>query len=151
MLSRSPRVRLTRIKQSLNPAPAKFPAMSVMNNGLGRHLGTAAGFACLAIAVAAPASADNLNTTTCSQQQIMSSLQQNAPLIWGRISSDPQTEQNLRVALDVLLAVPPGQRETAANTLEQALGKDQLSDISDDVINASGGPIGRAVNACRNF
>ena len=125
--------------------------MSVVKKGLGLHLGTAAGLACLAIAVAAPASADNLNTTTCSQQQIMSSLQQNAPLIWGQISSDPQTEQKLRAALDVLLVIPPGQREQEANTLEQALGKDQLSDISDDVINASGGPIGRAVNACHNF
>lgn len=125
--------------------------MRIMNSGLGRHLGTAAGLACLAIAVAAPASADNLNTTTCSQQQIMASLQQNTPMIWGQISRDPQTEQKLRAALDVLLAIPPGQREQAANTLEQALGKDQLSDISDDVINASGGPIGRAVNACHNF
>ncbi|MFY9492614.1 MAG: hypothetical protein WAP49_17290 [Mycobacterium sp.] len=125
--------------------------MRITNRGLGRHLGTAAGLACLAIAVAAPASADNLNTTTCSQQQIMASLQQNTPIIWGRISSDPQTEQKLRAALDVLLAIPPGQREQAANTLEQALGKDQLTDISDDVINASGGPIGRAVNACHNF
>ncbi|MFY9336574.1 MAG: hypothetical protein WAO90_11335 [Mycobacterium sp.] len=125
--------------------------MRITNRGLGRHLGTAAGLACLAIAVAAPASADNLNTTTCSQQQIMASLQQNTPIIWGRISSDPQTEQKMRAALDVLLAIPPGQREQAANTLEQALGKDQLTDISDDVINASGGPIGRAVNACHNF
>jgi len=125
--------------------------MNVTKKSLGRHLGTATGLACLAIALAAPASADNLNTTTCSEQQIMSSLQQNTPIIWGRISSDPQTEQNLRVALDVLLAVPPGQRETEANTLEQALGKNQLTDISDDVINASGGPIGRAVNACHNF
>lgn len=125
--------------------------MSIMQKGLGRHLGMAAGLAGLAIAVAAPASADTLNTTTCSQQQIMSSLQQNAPLIWGAISSNPQTEQNLRVALDVILAAPPGQREQFANSLEQALGKDQLTDISDDVINASGGPIGRAVNACKNF
>ena len=133
------------------PTPAKFPDMSVINKGLGRHLGTAAGLACLAIAVAAPASADNLNTTTCSQQQVMASLQKNSPLIWGRISSDPQTEQKLRVALDALLAAPPGQREQLANTLEDALGKDQLTDISDDVLNASGGPIGRAVNACHSF
>lgn len=117
--------------------------------GLSR-LATAVGIAGLAIAVAAPASADTLNTTTCSQQQIMSSLQQNAPLIWDRISSDPQTEKNLRTALDVLLAVPAGQREQEATTIEQALGKDQLSDISDDVLNASGGPIGRAVNNCHN-
>ena len=123
--------------------------MSVM--GLGRYLGTAAGLACLAIAAAGPAWADNLNTTTCSEQQVMSSLQQSAPMIWGKISSDPQTEQKLRVALDVLLAAPPGQREQLANTLEQALGKDQLTDISDDILNASGGPIGRAVNACHNF
>ena len=125
--------------------------MSVMNKGLGRYLGTAAGLACLAIAVAAPASADNLNTTTCSEQQVMSSLQKNSPMIWGQISGDPQTEQKLRVALDALLAAPPGQREQLANTLEQALGKDQLTDISDDVLNASGGPIGRAVNDCHNF
>ena len=111
-------------------------------------LGMAAG---LAMAVAAPASADTLNTTTCSQQQIMSSLQKNTPVIWGQISSDPQKEQQLRVALDVVLSAPPGQREQLANTLEQALGKDQLTDISDDVINASGGPIGRAVNDCKNF
>jgi pyruvate kinase len=125
--------------------------MSEMQKGLGRLLGTAAGLACLAIAAAAPASADTLNTTTCSQQQLMSSLQQSAPLIWGKISSDPQTEQQLRVALDVILAAPPGQRDQLANTLEAALGKDQLTDISDDVLNASGGPIGRAVNGCKNF
>ena len=125
--------------------------MNVIGKRLGRHLGTAAGLACLAIVVAAPASADTLNTTTCSQQQIMSSLEQNAPMIWGAITSNPQTEQKLRVALDVVLAAPPGQREQFANTLEQALGKDQLTDISDDVLNASGGPIGRAVNACHSF
>jgi len=111
-------------------------------------LGMAAG---LAIAVAGPASADTLNTTTCSGQQVMSSLQKNAPMIWGKISSDPQTEQKLKVALDVVLTAPPGQREQLANTLEQALGKDQMTDISDDVINASGGPIGRAVNDCHSF
>ena len=122
-----------------------------MKKGLGPLLGTAAGLAGLAIAAAAPASADTLNTTTCSQQQVMSSLQQNAPLIWGKISSDPQTEQKLRVALDVVLTAPPGQRDQLANTLEDALGKDQLSDISDDVLNASGGPIGRAVNDCKSF
>lgn len=125
--------------------------MSVMKKGLGPLLGTAAGLACLAIAAAAPASADTLNTTTCSQQQVMASLQQSAPLIWGKISSDPQTEQQLRIALDVILAAPPGQRDQLANTLEAALGKDQLTDISDDVLNASGGPIGRAVNGCKNF
>ena len=125
--------------------------MNVIGKRLGRHLGTAAGLACLAIVVAAPASADTLNTTTCSQQQIMSSLQMNAPMIWGAISNDPQTEQKLRVALDVVLAAPPGQRDQLANNLEQALGKDQLTDISDDVLNASGGPIGRAVNACHSF
>jgi hypothetical protein len=111
-------------------------------------LGMAAGFA---IAVAGPASADTLNTTTCSGQQVMSSLQKNAPMIWGKISSDPQTEQKLKVALDVVLTAPPGQREQLANTLEQALGKDQMTDISDDVLNASGGPIGRAVNDCHSF
>ncbi len=57
----------------------------------------------------------------------------------------------MRAALDVLMALPPGQREQEANRLEQALGKDQLSDLSDDILNVSGGPIGRAVNACHNF
>jgi len=127
-----------------------FPGMSALTKGIRglSVLGMAAG---LAIAVAGPASADTLNTTTCSGQQVMSSLQQNAPLIWGKISSDPQTEQKLKVALDVVLTAPVGQREQLANTLEQALGKDQMTDISDDVINASGGPIGRAVNSCHNF
>jgi len=125
--------------------------MSALHKSLGRYLGTAAGLTCLAIAGAGPASADTLNTTTCSEQQVMSSLQQSAPRIWDKISSDPQTEQKLRVALDVLLAAPPGQREQLANTLEEALGKDQLTDISDDVLNASGGPIGRAVDGCHNF
>ncbi len=123
--------------------------MHITNKGLG--LGTAAGLACLAIAVAGPASADTLNTTTCSGQQLMSALQQSAPRIWDRIDRDPPTEQKLRAALDVLMALPPGQREQEANRLEQALGKDQLSDLSDDILNASGGPIGRAVNACHNF
>ena len=135
----------------IDPVIGKLPRMSAQVKGLGRYLGTAAGLACLAVAVAAPASADTLNTTTCSQQQVMSSLQQTAPMIWGQISSDPQTEQKLRVALYVFLAAPPGQREQLANTLEQALGKDQLTDISDDILNASGGPIGRAVNGCHNF
>ena len=134
-----------------SPTPAKLPAMSTMKKGLGRHLGTAAGLACLAIASAGPAAADTLNTTTCSGQQIMSALKQSAPRISDRISSDPATEQKLRVALDALLALPPGQREQEVNNLEQALGKDQLSDISDDILNVSGGPIGRAVNACHNF
>ncbi len=57
----------------------------------------------------------------------------------------------MRIALDVILAAPPGQREQLANSLEQALGKDQLTDIGDDVMNAFGGPIGRAVNGCKNF
>jgi hypothetical protein len=124
--------------------------MSALTNGIRglSVLGMAAG---LAIAVAGPASADTLNTTTCSGQQVMASLQKNAPMIWGKISSDPQTEQKLKVALDVVLTAPVGQREQLANTLEQALGKDQLSDISDDVLNASGGPIGRAVNDCHSF
>jgi len=125
--------------------------MGAAKTGRGRLLGTAAGLAVVAIAAAGPASADTLNTTTCSEQQVMASLQQNAPLIWGQISSDPQTEQKLRVALDAVLAAPPGQREQLANTLEDALGKNQLTDISDDVLNASGGPIGRAVNGCHNF
>ena len=126
------------------------PGMSALTKGF-RGLSVLGITAGLAIAVAGPASADTLNTTTCSGQQVMSSLQKNAPMIWGKISSDPQTQQQLKVALDVVLTAPPGQREQLANTLEQALGKDQLTDISDDVLNASGGPIGRAVNDCHSF
>ncbi|MEI7914140.1 MAG: hypothetical protein WCH82_05275 [Mycobacteriaceae bacterium] len=131
----------------------RLPGMGAKTEGIRglSFVGAATGLTCLAIAMAGPASADTLNTTTCSSQQVMSSLQQTAPRIWANISGDPQIEQKLRVALDALLAAPPGQREQLANTLEQALGKDQLTDISDDVLNASGGPIGRAVNGCHNF
>lgn len=114
-------------------------------------LGTAAGLACLAIAAAAPASADDLNTTTCSEQQMMSSIQQNDPLIWGKINSDPKLEQELRVGLAVILAAPPGQRQQEVNALEQTLGQQQWLGISDDIMNSSIGPVGRAVNDCHNF
>lgn len=113
--------------------------------------GTAAGFACLAIALAAPAHADDLNVTTCSEPQIMSSMQQNDPIIWGRISGDPKLEQQLRVGLAVLLAAPPGQRQQQVNTLEGILGYERWAGVSNDIMDSSNGPIGRAVNACHNF
>ena len=115
------------------------------------QLGTAAGLACLAIAVAGPANADDLNTTTCSGQQVMSSLQQNDPVIWGKINSNPQQEQELRTGLDVVLTAPPGQRQQLMNTLEQLLGKQQWTGISNDIIDTSNGPIGKAVNSCHNY
>ena len=115
------------------------------------RMGTAAGLACLAIAGAAPAYADDLNTTTCSEQQLMSSIQQNDPIIWGRINGDPKLEQELRVALAVVLAAPPGQRQQQTTTLEQTLGQQQWTGISDDIMNSSAGPVGRAVNDCHNF
>ena len=115
------------------------------------YLGTAAGLACLAIAVAGPASADDLNTTTCSEQQMMSSLQQNDPMIWGRVSADPKLEQELRVGLAVVLAAPPGQRQQQVNALEQNLGQQQWLGVSDDIMNSSIGPVGRAVNNCHNY
>jgi len=118
--------------------------------GLSR-LGTAAGLACLAIAVAGPAYADDLNTTTCSDQQIMSSIQQNDPMIWGKINGDPKMEQELRVGLAVVLAAPPGQRQEQMNSLEQTLGYQQFAGISDDIMNSAGGPIGRAVNDCHRY
>jgi hypothetical protein len=113
--------------------------------------GTAAGFACLAVALAAPAHADDLNVTTCSEPQIMSSMQQNDPIIWGRISGDPKLEQQLRVGLAVLLAAPPGQRQQQVNTLEGILGYERWAGVSNDIMDSSNGPIGRAVNACHNF
>ena len=124
-----------------------------MNNGIRglSPLVTAAGLACLAIAIAGPAYADDLNTTTCSDQQIMSSLQQNDPIIWGRINGNPKLEQELRVGLAVLVAAPPGQRQQQVNTLEQTLGYEQWSGISEDIMDSSNGPIGRAVNNCHNY
>lgn len=114
-------------------------------------LGTAAGLACLAVGIAGPAHADDLNSTTCSEQQIMSSMQQNDPIIWGKVSGDPKLEQQLRVGLAVLLAAPPGQRQQQVSTLEGILGYQRWAGVSDDIMDASNGPIGRAVNNCHNF
>lgn len=127
--------------------------MSKMTKGVRAltKMGLAAGAACLALGVAGPANADDLNTTTCSDQQIMSSIQANDPLIWGRISSDPKLEQELRVGLAVVLAAPVGQRQQQVTTLEQTLGYQQWTGVSDDIMNSSVGPIGRAVNNCHNF
>lgn len=124
--------------------------MSKMFRGVSQ-LGVAAGLACLALAVAGPAYADDLNTTTCTEQQIMSSMQQNDPIIWGKISSDPKLEQQLRVGLAVLLAAPPGQRQQQVATLEGILGYERWAGVSSDIMDSSNGPIGRAINNCRNF
>ena len=125
-------------------------ALSSGVSGLAKF-GVAAGLAGLAIAVAGPASADDLNTTTCSDQQVMSSIQQNDPMIWGKINSDPKTEEELRAGLTVVLAAPPGQRQQEVTSLEQILGKQQFAGISDDIMNSSTGPIGRAINNCHKY
>ena len=114
-------------------------------------VGMAAGLSCLAVAIAGQAYADDLNTTTCSEQQVMSSLQQNDPLIWRKISRDPKLENELRIGLAGLLAAPPGQRQQELNTFEQTLGHQQWRGISDDIMDSSSGPVGRAVNNCHNF
>ena len=111
-------------------------------------LGAAACLTLLAVALASPASADDLNTTTCSSQQVMSSIQKNDPMIWGRINGDPAMEQELRTGLDVVLAAPAGQRQQEINKLEQTLGEQKWSGLSDDIMNSSTGPIGRAINNC---
>ena len=111
---------------------------------------TSAGLACLAVAVAVPAHADDLNSTTCSEAQIMTSLQQNDPIIWGKISSDPKLEQQLRVGLAVLLAAPPGQRQQQVSTLEGILGYERWAGVSGDIMNTTTGPIGRAINNCHS-
>jgi hypothetical protein len=80
----------------------------------------------------------------------MSSLQQNDPMIWGKINGNPQQEQELRVGLDALLAAPPGQRQQLVTTLEQTLGHQRWSGISNDIMDSSNGPIGRAVNNCHS-
>ena len=115
------------------------------------QVGAAAGLACLAIAAAGPAHADDLNMTTCSDQQIMSSIQQNDPVIWWRINRDPKLEQELRVGLAVVLTAPAGQRQQQVTTLEQTLGYQQWSGVSADIMDSSAGPIGRAINNCHNF
>jgi hypothetical protein len=127
--------------------------MSGMNKGVRRlsRFGTAAGLAGLAIAVAGPAYADDLNTTTCSEQQVMSSLQQNDPIIWGMINGNPQRENELRIGLAVVLTAPPGQRQQQVNALEQTRGQHQWLGLSDDIMNSSTGPVGRAINNCHNF
>lgn len=125
-------------------------AMNVAVRGFSR-LGAGAALAVVAIAAAGPAHADDLNVTTCSEQQIMSSIQQNDPLIWGRIIGDPKLEQELRVGLAAVLAAPPGQRQQEVTNMEQTLGYQQWSGVSDDIMNSSTGPIGRAVNNCHNF
>lgn len=112
---------------------------------------TMAGLACVAVAVAGPAQADDLNSTTCSEPQIMASLQQNDPIIWGKISGDPKLEQQLRVGLAVLLAAPPGQRQQQVSTLEGILGYERWAGVSDDIMDTSNGPIGRAINSCHGF
>ena len=114
------------------------------------QFGVAAGLASLALAVAGPANADDLNTTTCSEQQVVASIQKNDPLIWGRIDSIPKLEEELRVGLAALLAAPPGQRQQQVNALEQTLGQQQWSGVSDDIMNSAYGPIGRAVNNCHS-
>ena len=128
------------------PSSVKFAAMSKMINGARRvsQVATVAALAGVAIALAGPAHADDLNVTTCSEQQ-------NDPLIWARISSDPKLEQQLRVGLAVLLAAPPGQRQQQVNTLEGILGYERWAGVSDDIMDSSNGPIGRAVNNCHNF
>ncbi len=135
------------------PPSVAFPVMNKMTKGVRRvsQVGTVAALAGVAIALAGPAHADDLNLTTCSEQQIMSSMQQNDPLIWARISSDPKLEQQLRVGLAVLLAAPPGQRQQQVNTLEGILGYERWAGVSDDIMDSSTGPIGRAVNNCHNF
>ena len=112
---------------------------------------TAVGLAGLALAVAGPAHADDLNSTTCTEPQIMSSMQQNDPIIWGKISGDPKLEQQLRVGLAVLLAAPPGQRQQQVNALEGILGYERWAGVSNDIMDTSNGPIGRAINSCHSF
>lgn len=126
--------------------------MSAMTKGVRglSQLGTAVGLASLAIALAGPAHADDLNTTTCSEQQVMSSIQQNDPIIWGKINGDPKLEQELRVGLAVVLAAPPGQRQQQVGALEQTLGYSQWRGVSDDIMDSANGPIGRAVNNCHS-
>ena len=135
------------------PSSVKFAAMSKMIKRSRRvsQVATVAALAGVTVALAGPAHADDLNVTTCSEQQIMSSMQQNDPLIWARISSDPKLEQQLRVGLAVLLAAPPGQRQQQVNTLEGILGYERWAGVSDDIMDSSNGPIGRAVNNCHNF
>ena len=80
----------------------------------------------------------------------MSSIEQNDPMIWERINRNPKLEEELRVGLAVVLAAPAGQRQQDLTTLEQTLGDERWSGISEDIMDSSTGPIGRAVNNCHN-
>ena len=110
-----------------------------------------AALACLALAVAGPANADDLNSTTCTEQQILASIKQNDPVVWANINGDPKLEQQLQVGLAVLLAAPPGQRQQQVNTSEGILGYERWAGVSNDIMDTSNGPIGRAVSSCHNF
>lgn len=81
----------------------------------------------------------------------MSSIQQNDPIIWARINRNPKLEQELRDGLAVVLAAPPGLRQQEVTTLEQTLGYQQWLGVSDDIMDSSTGPVGRAINDCHNF
>lgn len=137
----------------IDPAIGKLTGMSGVTKGIRglSNLGIAVGLSCLAMALAGPASADDLNTTTCSEQQVMASMQKNDPVIWGMISGNPKREEDLRVGLAAILAAPPGQRQQEVTALEQTLGQQQWSGVSDDIMDSSTGPVGRAINNCHNF
>ena len=51
----------------------------------------------------------------------------------------------------MVLAAPPGQRQRQVTTLEQTLGYGQWAGVSNDIMDSSNGPIGRAVSNCHNF
>ena len=128
-------------------------AMRSITAGIRRlsQVGVTAGLTCLALSAAGTAHADDLNTTTCSGEQVMSSMQQNDPMTWRRISADPQLQQELRIGLAAVLAAPAGNRQQDVTTLEQTLGHQQWSGVSDDIMDSSFGPIGRAINNCHSF
>jgi hypothetical protein len=67
------------------------------------------------------------------------------------INGNPQRENELRIGLAVVLTAPPGQRQQQVNALEQTLGQQQWLGLSDDIMNSSTGPVGRAINNCHNF
>ena len=94
------------------------------------YAATPAAPACLALAVAGPANADDLNSTTCTEQQILASIKQNDPVVWANINGDPKLEQQLQVGLAVLMAAPPGQCQQHRPEVKRGgPGWDRTSDL----------------------
>ncbi|MGL5441973.1 MAG: hemophore-related protein, partial [[Mycobacterium] stephanolepidis] len=103
--------------------------------------------ACL-VGLAPLAHADTLDTTSCSSEQIISSIQQNNPRVRTYLSNHPNAENKLRNDLNLLLAVPEGQRRQAIENLQQGMGRGpEAIDLGNLLMDSANGP----VNNCHQY